>query len=433
MVEKAVSYLVDFAAATLHHILVRKVSHDIAFKSALRDVPKAPQYLKLKTLYRVSRMIVLDYYLLREASRRVYGGEKQPSRRLARLWLLLRHDYVVEVDPSLETGVERLRRKLLRTMPKRVESVDELLDSIEDPVKRLAIRHSYPYWFAERMVHLLGYEAAEALLASLNEEQWWIRVNTLKTDVDTVAERLEEKGVIVQRDPDLPYMLRVVDYNEPLHHLEEMWTGEIVFQDKASAMVVEALEPEPGDIILDLAAAPGVKDTLIAQLTGGRVRIVAVDVSYKRSLRILKLLKLYGVGGVEADVVNADARQLPLTLTPTKVLLDAPCTSSGAVGKDPAIKIHLEDREWVSRFPPIQAQLLKAALSFRAVTVYATCSLLPEENELLIYDVMVEAKGVYEEHLPGIYEPSPYMPGARRSWPHLHRTGGMFYAMLVKV
>ncbi len=429
MVEREVEVLVDFAARVLHHVLTRKVSHDLAYQSAMRELPKAARYVPPKVLYKVSRMVVSDYYLLRYAEARAYGG-RGGSRRLARLWLLLRAEEQAELLAPYESGVERLRRRMLRTMPRRIESVEELLDGIEDPLERLAVELSYPTWFVRRMAEVVGAEWLRPLLEALNEEQWWIRVNTLKASVDEVAERLEEKGVVVQRDPDLPYMLRVVDYSEPLHHLEEMWRGEIVFQDKASAMVVEALQPEPGDVILDLAAAPGVKDTLILQLTGGGVRIVAVDISWERCRRMRRLLSLYVGPRAEVDIVNADSTSLPVALSPTKVLLDAPCTSTGAVGKDPAIKIHLEDPGWVNRFPPLQERLLRVAASFRgAEVVYATCSLLPEEGE---ERVAAFADRLEEPPVPGApgYGAYPFADRVRRFFPHVHYTQGFFIARL---
>ena len=226
MVEREVEALVEFAAKVLHHVLSRKVSHDLAFQSALREAPKAARSLPLKVLYRVSRSVVSDYYLLRYAERAVYGG-RGGARRLARLWLLLRGDTLGDLLAPYEQGIARLRRRLLRTMPRRVESVEELLEGIEDPLERLAVELSYPSWMVRSLSRFMGMGELRRLLEELNEERWWIRVNTLKTDVDTVAERLEEKGVVVRRDPDLPYMLRVVDYSEPLHHLEEMWRGSL--------------------------------------------------------------------------------------------------------------------------------------------------------------------------------------------------------------
>ncbi len=425
--EKRVEALVDFTAQVLYIVMTKHVSHDRAFQEALRGpAGRASKHVPLRILYRVSRRVVSDYYLLRRAEEHVYGA-RGSARRMARLWLLLRAD--PELLGPLWDGVERLRRRMLRTMPRRLESVEELLDTISSPIERISVELSYPGWLVEKMVKLLGLEEAKRLLEWLNEEVWWIRVNTLKADVDTVARRLEEKGVVVRRDPDLPYMLQVVDYQTPLHHLEEMWKGEIVFQDKASAMVVEALEPEPGDTILDLAAAPGVKASLVMQLTGNRARLVLCDVSWERIARMKRLLRLYGVDMTRVEIVNTDSTTLDLRLKPTKVLVDAPCSSTGTIGRDPAVKVHLEDPSWATRFPPLQRQLLAKALLYEAPTVYATCSILPEEGEEVVETVNA---AVEEPRIPG----SPGYQGYRvaslvkRFFPHLHRTQGFFIARL---
>ena len=427
--DKAIRYIVDFAAKTLHVIMDKKVSHDRAFQQVLREYRKAANHVSLKVLYKVSRDVIVDYYMLRHAEAVVYG-KRGSAKRMVRLWLVLR-GAEKEYLAGYSDGIERLRRRLLRTLPRRIESVDELLDGIENESKLLAIKYSFPEWFVDVFLKLLSREEAERLLSELNEEKWWIRVNTLRTDIDTIAERLLEKGVVVKRDPDLPYMLKVVDYNEPLHHLEEMWRGEIVFQDKASALVVEALEPSEGDLVLDMAAAPGIKDSLIMQLTNNRASIIAIDVSRERIKRTRRVLKLLGVDLSRIQLVNADSTHFHLTRKPNKIILDAPCTSSGAMGKDPAIKVHLENINWVAQFPQIQTRMLQSAIRYGVEIVYATCSILPFEGEEIV-----------EEHSDTLETPRiPGSPGyalypavsnrVKRLFPHLHDTQGFFIAKLI--
>ncbi len=423
--------LIDFSSRVLYHVVNRHVSHDRAFQAALRENRRLARLVPLKVLYRVSHDIVSDYYTIRFLERRIYGGEGG-FKRLAKLWLLYRGLESEHLQRHLES-VERLRRKLLRSLPRSFESLEEVLEEIEDPYERLAVKYSYPRWFAETMARLLGLEEAEKLLEALNEEKWWIRVNTLKADVDEVAERLIEKGVLVRRDPDLDYMLEVVDFNEPLHHLEEMWRGEIVFQDKASAMVVEALKPEPGDRILDMAAAPGVKDTLVMQLTENKAYIVAVDASWERLKRTRRVLRLYGVDETRVQLVHSDSTRFLPRRAFNKVILDAPCTSSGAIGKDPAIKLHLGDPSWVRRFPPLQEAMLQNALETRATIVYAVCSLLHHEGEEQLQRILHRIE-LEDPEIPGAPPYPRYRSsldrGARRFLPHLHSTQGFFIARL---
>jgi 16S rRNA (cytosine967-C5)-methyltransferase len=431
--ERTVRLLVDFSARVLYYALTRHIGHDKAYQRIVREMRKATSVLPPKVLYWVSHDIISDYYTVRYVEEKLYGSTGG-AKRAAKLWLILRGVDKEYLQPYLP-GVERLRRRMAKTLPKPVESLDEILDTIDSPAELLAVKHSYPTWFAETMVKLLGFHPADRLLSSLNVEKWWIRVNTLKADPEKVAEKLEARGVVVRRDPDLDYMLEVVDFSEPLHHLGEMWTGEIVFQDKASAMVVEALEPEPGDVILDMAAAPGVKDTLIMQLTGNKARIVLVDVSTRRIERTVRLLKMYGVDLTRVDIVQADSTTLKLRLKPTKVLLDAPCTSSGAVGKDPAIKLHLGDRNWVAQFPPLQHSLLQNALSSGADrVVYATCSILPFEGEEHIAKLARQTRQL-ELVKPRIrsahgYSVYPFAHSVARFFPHLHGTQGFFISLM---
>ncbi len=427
--------LIEFSSQILYVVKKSHVSHDRAFQRVLRENRRLSRVLPLKVLYRVSHDIVSDYYTIRYVERLIYGREGG-TKRAAKLWLLYRG-----LDSPYLAGyvdnVERLRRKLLRSMPRAPSSIEEVIEHIDDDAEMLAVKYSFPRWFAATFIRLLGHSEAEKLLAALNEEKWWIRVNTLKADVDEIAQRLLEKGVLVRRDPDLDYMLEVVDYERPLHHLEEMWSGEIVFQDKASALVVEALQPEPGDTILDMAAAPGVKDTLIQQLTGNKATIYAVDVSWERLRRTQRVLSLYGADPSTVTIVHADSTRPPFHRAPDKIILDAPCTSSGAIGKDPAIKLHLEDQEWVQRFPRLQEEMLDQALHLAGpdtVIVYATCSLLHFEGE----EHLEKRLDRLEPETPPIPGNSGYRvyPGVaekvRRLFPHLHGTQGFFIARLRK-
>ena len=426
--DKAIRYIVDFVAKTLHVVINNKVSHDRAFQQVLREYRKAANYVPLKVLYKVSRDVIIDYYMLRYAEATVYG-KRGSAKRMVRLWLILK-GAEKEYLANYSEGVERLRRRLLRTLPRRIESVDELLEGIENESKLLAIKYSFPKWFVDVFLKLLPLKDVEKLLSELNEEKWWIRVNTLRIDVDTVAERLLEKGVVVKRDTDLPYMLKVVDYNEPLHHLEEMWRGEIVFQDKASALVVEALEPSEGDMILDMAAAPGIKDSLIMQLTKNKATIIAIDVSRERIKRTQRVLRLLGVDLSKIQLVNADSTYFYLSRKPSKIILDAPCTSSGAMGKDPAIKVHLESINWVAQFPQIQARMLRSAMRHDVEIVYATCSILPFEGEEIVEDY---SEALETPRIPGSPGYAPYTVSSRvkRLFPHLHDTQGFFIAKLI--
>jgi len=259
----------------------------------------------------------------------------------------------------------------------------------------------------------------------------------LKADVEHVIESLLSKGVVVRKDRDLDYMLEVISYNKPLYQLEEVWKGYIILQDKASAMVVEALEPSEHDTILDMAAAPGVKDTLIMQLTNNSARIIAVDVSLERLKRAKKVMRMYGIDLSKIELVNMDSTRLQLSRAVDKVLIDAPCSSSGAIGKDPAIKIHLKDESWVGRFLSLQEAMIRRALYLgnKPYIVYAVCSILPFEGEEQISKLSSTVE-VLKPRIPGSPGYSSYGPLARkfkRFYPHIHFTQGFFISKFRRV
>jgi len=237
--------------------------------------------------------------------------------------------------------------------------------------------------------------------------------------------------VVVERDRDLWYMLRVLDYEKPLHRLPQLSRCEIVMQDKASAMVVEALAPEPGERVLDLAAAPGVKASLVMQLTDNRARLILIDLSRERVSRMRRFLKCMGVDMDRVDIVLADSTRLSLSRGLDKALVDAPCTGSGTVSRDPAVKVFLEDETVVNELQQIQRGMLATALSHAETTVFATCSVLPREGEEIVSNLSDKLVDPGISGSPG-YSTYPFSNSVRRFLPHRHATHGFFIAKLVK-
>ncbi len=427
--------LISFASRVLYIVVEKHFGIDKAYQEAYRRASRKEKEIPPPVLYRVARGVVDRYYTLRYIERMVYGS-KTKYKRIARLWLY----YYGLKDPGLValTSLASFARQLSREKPGLPSSIEEVVEEIEEPIERLAVQYSYPKWFTAHMANLVGERRVAELLSALSKEQWWIRVNLLKTtDIESVMEKLYEKGVEVEKDNDLEYMLKVKSYRNPLHHLEEMWEGLIVFQDKASAMVVEALEPRENDIVLDLAAAPGIKASQIMMLTNNSAHIVAVDLSWERLSRMKKLLRLYGVDPSRVELVNADAATVDFKVEGrVKLLLDAPCTSSGAIGKDPAIKIHLGDEAWVKRFPYIQRLMLMNLVRFLknrngCTAVYATCSLLDFEGEEHIEALGLETM-LEKPPIPGApgYAKYSFNGLVSRFYPDIHETQGFFISRL---
>ncbi len=411
--------LIELASRILYTVVSKRTSLDRAFQEVVKGVGRK-SYSKVPhaILYRVCRGVVRDYHTMKFVSREVLG--RRPTMRfVVRLWIALRGNEVLDDDAI----VARVRKEL------GVEDLDieSVIESFEDPVLRLSLRYSFPKWFVNELVTYLGFEECERLLKALNQEILWIRVNTLKCDVDKILRVLDERGVVVEVDKELPYMLRVIEYESPVQYVDLVNKCEVVLQDKASALVVEELGVECSDEVLELGAAPGVKTSLIEQLGGNKVKVVAIDVSRERVARMKKFLKCMGVDLDRVHVVIADAARIGFAKRFPKALVDAPCTGSGTVPRDPAIKIHLEDREWLRELTATQLSMLRSAIEYAREIVYATCSVLPHEGERIVerfrdYVVRTRVRG-----LNGVGELGSYVA---RFYPHVHGTHGFFIARL---
>lgn len=301
----------------------------------------------------------------------------------------------------------------------------------------LMYTYNLPLWFVEKMRSLLGEEEAEKLFQALNQKPMIsIRVNTLKASVEEVIAHLEELGLGYEVSSVVPTVIRLrgaYDFERSKFYAE----GKIVVQEEAAALASILLSPRPGETVVDMCAAPGGKTIHMAELMKLRGRIYAIDIDSKRIERMKMLLRRTGTRRI-VKILRLDAKKAPRILgrgIADKVMLDAPCTSTGTMHKNPELRWRVHpDR--LGELVEEQRKLLLAGLELLRPggrLLYVTCSLLPEENEENIKWLLEEKKGKVElVPLRGPYEESPLLPGTMRAWPHRHRTIGFFYALLEK-
>ncbi len=375
---------VKVLAAVLYEVINHRVSVDVAFKRACKG-RCASCLEEREALYSMARELVSEYLKVM-----CVVGRRKSFAQVVRLWL---------------QGID-------------AENMS--------PWCRL----SYSEWFYSKITSLLGVEEGEKLLEAMNNREWWLRINTLKAPEERVLKELEKEGVEYEVDKHFSYMVRVISSPKPIRLLKPVKEFEAVPQDKASAAVVEALAPDPGDEVIDMAYAPGMKTSLIMQLTENRAKVTAVDLSYRRALLGYGLLKRLGVDLSRVNIVSADARDLRFRRGFDKVLLDAPCSNSGAVSKDPGIKINLTPSK-VQYYSGIQRGLIRKAVELGNVIVYSTCSLMPEEGEYVIAEVAekVKLERVITWASEG-YSVVDFSSKLMRFFPHKHRTEGFFLAKL---
>lgn len=281
----------------------------------------------------------------------------------------------------------------------------------------------FPDWMENELKEYVNVDILESSLLVKNE---WVRINTLKGDIDKTVKSLEKQGIELE-DSSIPYIYKIISGN--VKKTNEFKNYQIIYQDKASALVVEALAPEIGDIILDLSSAPGVKLSQIMAITENRARVYAADIDLKRLNKEINLLKKMGVKLDNVNFVLQDSSRSSLLMS-DKVLFDAPCSSSGTISSEPSILVNLS-KDKVALFATLQSQILDEILkNFNAnFAIYAVCSIFPEEGEEHTDKILslLEKPSIEGENGYSKYKSSKYVI---RFFPHLNKTEGFFISKI---
>jgi ribosomal RNA methyltransferase Nop2 len=237
--------------------------------------------------------------------------------------------------------------------------------------------------------------------------------------------------------------LKIYESRVPIGATPEYLAGHYILQSASSLLPVMALSPQPGEKVLDMAAAPGGKTTHICQLMKNSGVVFANDAKKER-LRALQF-NLQRLGCTNAVVINYDGRKIPEHLQGfDRVLLDAPCTGLGIIAKDHSIKASKQMID-IYKHAHLQKELVLAGLDCLkpgGVLVYSTCSISPLENEAVVAYALAKRKVELVDAGLGVGEPGltkyqdkrwpESMKFAQRIYPHTHNMDGFFYAKLVK-
>ena len=289
----------------------------------------------------------------------------------------------------------------------------------------------------ERYSRLFPPEVVEGLARPVKQA---IRVNTIRADPGALIKRLRAKGFRLSRVPWTEYGYSVEKEPFSIGATTEYLLGYYFLQDPASMHACEVLDPKEDELVLDMAAAPGGKTTYLAQRMGNRGAVVALELNRERirSLRSnVTRLGLENVIGVRMDALRVGELKLQFD----RILLDAPCTGTVTLPKSP--QAGQKGPEDVERCTRLQARLLEAACSVlrpKGLLLYSTCSVLPEEDELMVQwalDSLPLRLEKVEHGEPALAECygqrlRPEMRRARRFYPHLHGTQGFFMALMRK-
>ncbi|HEX8722711.1 MAG TPA: 16S rRNA (cytosine(967)-C(5))-methyltransferase RsmB [Pyrinomonadaceae bacterium] len=305
---------------------------------------------------------------------------------------------------------------------------------VVDPLERVAVETSHPPWLIRRWAAAFGAEEAAAFAGANNDSApAAFRVNTLKSDSDSVLGELRAGGAEVEPSTVAPGGWRVVGGAGAGARLRELAAeGRAYMQDEASQLVAHVVGARPGELVLDACAAPGSKTTHIAALAEGRALVAAGDL-YEHRLRVVaEACRRAGARGMSLLALDAE-RALPFAdATFDRVLVDAPCTGTGTLRHNPEIRWRLS-RESFGELREVQTRILKEAarvLRPGGRLVYSTCSVEREENE----EVVAAFLAARPDFAQAEAAPAParlLLPGgAARTWPHRDDVDGFFVAAM---
>lgn len=267
-----------------------------------------------------------------------------------------------------------------------------------------------------------------------------IRVNTLKIKPDVLIKRLEKKGYVFQKSKFNETSFKVIKEIHPFSSTIEYLMGYFFVQDDLSTIPVLELNPKEGQLILDMAASPGGKTTHMAELMKNKGCIVSLEIHSERMDALKYNMMRMGVKNVIA--LRMDAKRVSeLKLEFDKVLLDAPCSGEGMIAKDKRRMNTISVNEYPD-FNDRQIKLMDAAISVLkkgGLMVYSTCSMAPEENEVVIQHALGKGMKLIKQNNEGNnafvevlgYKFDETMKYAKRFVPHKHGMG-FFVARMVK-
>jgi 16S rRNA (cytosine967-C5)-methyltransferase len=343
------------------------------------------------------------------------------------------------IPPTRGTRPSRTGHGLVNAVLRRAarEGPDALLGPLtEETPEQAAVLHSHPVWIARLWWEELGPVQARALMAYDNEPgEVALRANALVTDAPTLAVEL---GVKTHTDPAIPEALVLEGPFDA--HASPLWrAGAFLSQSRAAMLVARSLDPQPGERVLDLCAAPGGKTTHLAALMRGEGDVVAVERNSRRAGVLERTAQRLHAGNVRVEVGDASIPR-PEGAVFDRVLVDPPCSGLGTLQARADLRWRVTP-EHVREMTDTQSAILAAgaaALRPGGVLVYSTCTISATENERRIAafldshpDFRLDDLGA---ELPALrHRPaggSPSAPGLVMTLPHRDHTAGFFIARL---
>jgi len=299
---------------------------------------------------------------------------------------------------------------------------------LEKKFDQLAIETAHPQWLTQLIENAWPEQAVTILNNNNIPGPMTIRINTQKISRENYQTQLAEQDLLSEPAFFSPDGLNLTTPTNPTQ-LPGFQEGICSVQDEAAQLAAYLLEIQPEQKVLDACAAPGGKTGHILELCP-TAQVVALDHDAQRLLRVSENLQRLKV---QAQCIHQDAKNFASDLLFDRILLDAPCSGTGVIRRHPDIK-WLRRKEDIEQYAAQQLQLLKhlwTLLKPKGILLYATCSILPQENTQVIQQFLQDQTDAEEITLNAAWGITT--AAGRQLFPQVNGHDGFFYAKLRKL
>jgi 16S rRNA (cytosine967-C5)-methyltransferase len=311
-------------------------------------------------------------------------------------------------------------------------------------IPEIAQKYTVPEWLVEKWIANHGWENTEHLLAySQTVPELTVRTCESGITVEALMNVFTSAGIKFRQGRLVPSCLIIEDrgkHKGPVEKLPGYKDGLFIVQDEAAAFPALAMAAKPGELIVDLCAAPGGKAIQMAEQMENKGRIVAVDLHSPRLELLKQTRRRIGLTNIEATA--ADGTTFKPDGLADKVLLDAPCTGTGVINRRSDLRFQRQPPDLQALVKLQRSLLANAATMLKpgGTLVYSTCSIEPEENEQNIEWLLQEDPTMrldsLEQYVPesarSLFQEGQLQRGMVQLMPSQHGVSGFFVARMLK-
>lgn len=418
--------------------ILSKIEHDKAYSNIALDnvlsnnqATSAPFVCNL--VYGViERKITLDYVLSQFLSQPLKKLNPHVLTVLRMGTYQLKFMDKVPVSAAVNESVKLVKKAkcayasgLVNSVLRKIASAEIQMPETVDKAFDLSVAYSCPQELVLHYINDYGYDDTKKLLeASLGAVPLVIRVNTLKTTTDLLAETLKNDDIETEKTEDFKNAL-VIKNGNAVFKTEAYKNGLFHAQDFASQICIAQLNPQPDDVVFDMCASPGGKSFTMAEMMENKGEIYAFDLYNHRVKLINDGASRLGINIIKGTIGDSSIYNEDLPLA-DKILCDVPCSGLGVIRRKPEIKY--KDLAFVDKLCDLQYNILSCASKYlkeNGELVYSTCSLNKKENQQ-VCDKFLSFNPEFKK--VELTDDDGYMT----LMPHKNGTDGFFVAKFIK-